>query len=167
MDRRAFLTRSAGFAGMVLTGLAIDPAKAYSRPSNLKITDIRGCTVASNYDYPIIKIYTNQDVYGLGEVRDMGYLGQALILKPYLVGKDPLDIEGIMETLRPYTGNGRFGGGFSAVDMALFDIAGKALGVPAYKILGEKVRDKIPGYGDTNANMDLKVFARRTKIRVE
>lgn len=167
MNRRTFLKRSAGLAGAAMAGLAVNPARTYSRPSNLKITDIRGCTVASNYDYPIIKIYTNQDVYGLGEVRDMGYLGQALILKPYLVGKDPLDIEGILEGLRPYTGNGRFGGGFSAVDMALFDIAGKVLGVPAYKILGEKLRDRIPVYGDTNASMDPKIYARRAKIRVE
>ncbi len=167
MNRREFLRKSAGLAGMAMAGLAIHPARTWSRPTRLKITDIRGCTVASNFDYPIIKIYTNQDVYGLGEVRDAGYLGQALILKPYLVGKDPLDIEGIMETLRSHSGNGRAGGGFSGVDMALFDIAGKVLGVPAYKILGEKVRDKIPIYGDTNANDDLKVFAQRTKIRVE
>ncbi len=167
MNRREFLRQSVGFAGMALTGLAINPAKTWSRPTKLKITDIRGCTVASNFDYPIIKIYTNQDVYGLGEVRDAGYLGQALILKPYLVGKDPLDIEGIMEGIRPYSGNGRFGGGFSGVDMALFDIAGKVLGVPAYKILGEKVRDKIPIYGDTNANVDPAIYAKRTKIRVE
>ena len=167
MNRREFLKKSAGCAGMAMAGLAINPARTWSRPTKLKITDIRGCTVASNFDYPIIKIYTNQDVYGLGEVRDAGHLGQALILKPYLVGKDPLDIEGIMESLRPYARDGRFGGGFSGVDMALFDIAGKALGVPAYKILGEKLRDKIPIYGDTNANDDLKVFAKRTKIRVE
>ena len=167
MNRRTFLKKTAGFTGMVLTGLAINPAKTYSRPSNLKITDIRGCTVASNYDYPIIKLYTNQDVYGLGEVRDAGHLGQALMLKPYLMGKDPLDIEGIMESLRPYTGHGRYGGGFSAVDMALFDIAGKVLGVPAYKILGPKIRDRIPVYGDTDANEDPEVFARRAKIRVE
>jgi L-alanine-DL-glutamate epimerase-like enolase superfamily enzyme len=167
MNRRTFLRKSTRFAGMVLAGLAVNPAKTHSRPSNLKITDIRGCTVASNYDYPIIKIYTNQDVYGLGEVRDAGHLGQALILKPYLVGKDPLDIEGIMESLRPHAGNGRFGGGFSGVDMALFDIAGKVLGVPAYKILGEKVRDKIPVYGDTNATADPRLYAKRAKVRVE
>ncbi len=167
MNRREFLQKSAGLAGLALAGLAINPARTFSRPTKLKITDIRGCTVASNFDYPIIKIYTNQDVYGLGEVRDAGYLGQALILKPYLVGKDPLDIEAIMENLRPHSGNGRFGGGFSGVDMALFDIAGKVLGVPAYRILGEKVRAQIPIYGDTNANDDPKVFAKRTRIRVD
>jgi L-alanine-DL-glutamate epimerase-like enolase superfamily enzyme len=167
MNRREFLKRSAGLMSVAMGGLAIHPAETYSRPTKLRITDIRGCTVASNYDYPIIKLYTNQDIYGLGEVRDAGHLGQALILKPYLVGKDPLDIEGIMESLRPYSGHGRFGGGFSAVDMALFDIAGKVLGVPAYKILGEKVRDKIPVYGDTNASVDPAVYAKRAKIRVQ
>jgi L-alanine-DL-glutamate epimerase-like enolase superfamily enzyme len=167
MDRRTFLKKSAQYSGMVLGGLALSPATAYSRPSRLRITDIRGCTVASNYDYPIIKIYTNQDICGLGEVRDMGYLGRALILKPYLVGKDPLDIEGIIESLRPFSGNGRAGGGLSAVDMALFDIAGKALGVPAYKILGPKLRDKIAVYGDTDANQDPEVYARRAKARVD
>ena len=70
MNRRTFLKGSTGFAGTVLTGLAINPARTWSRPSHLKIADIRGCTVAANYDYPIIKIYTNQDIYGLGEVRD-------------------------------------------------------------------------------------------------
>ncbi|MBI4659664.1 MAG: mandelate racemase/muconate lactonizing enzyme family protein [Verrucomicrobia bacterium] len=167
MNRREFLRTNAGFAGMMWTGLAINPLTAYSRPTNLRITDIRGCTVAANYDYPIIKIYTNQDIYGLGEVRDAGYLGEALVLKPLLVGKDPLDIEGILETIRPWAGHGRSGGGFSAVDMALFDIAGKALGVPAYKLLGTKLTDKIPVYGDTDANEDKAIYARRAKIRVE
>ncbi len=167
MNRREFLKTNAGWAGMIFTGLAIHPRTAYSRPSKLRITDIRGCTVASNYDYPIIKIDTNQDIYGLGEVRDAGYLGEALVLKPLLVGQDPLDIEGILERIRPWAGPGRSGGGFSAVDMALFDIAGKALGVPAYKLLGTKLRDTIPIYGDTDANEDKIIFARRAKIRVE
>ncbi|MGW8181901.1 MAG: hypothetical protein ACWGQW_24495, partial [bacterium] len=48
-----------------------------SAPSDLKITDMRACTVAANYDYPIIRIDTNQGVYGLGEVRDAGVKGIA------------------------------------------------------------------------------------------
>src|SRR6266581_3893009 len=65
-----------------------------SAPSGLKITDIRACRVAANYDYPIIRIYTNQDISGLGEVRDAGVEGMALMLKPFLVGQDPTNIEG-------------------------------------------------------------------------
>src|ERR1039457_636311 len=73
-----------------------------SSPSGLKITDMRACRVAANYDYPIIKICTNQDVYGLGEVRDAGVEGQALILKAHLLGRNPLDIEGNLRTLRQF-----------------------------------------------------------------
>jgi L-alanine-DL-glutamate epimerase-like enolase superfamily enzyme len=171
LNRRDFL-KAASCAGVAAMGLAINPCKAWSRPSNLRITDIRGCTVASNYDYPIIKLYTNQDIYGLGEVRDAGTLNMALVLKPLLVGKDPLDIEGILASIREWSGgdanlNGRNGGGFSAIDMALFDIAGKALGVPAYKILGAKLRDKIEIYADTDENLDKTVYAKRAKIRVQ
>ena len=61
-----------------------------SSPSGLKITDMRACRLAANYDYPLIKIYTNQDVYGLGEVRDAGVEGIALVLKAHLVGREPV-----------------------------------------------------------------------------
>lgn len=109
-----------------------------SAPSGLKITDMRACRVAANYDYPLIKVYTNQDVYGLGEVRDAGVEGIALVLKPYLVGRNPLEIDRILHSVRPFAGSGRMSGGFSAVDMALHDIAGKVHGVPAYRLIGEK-----------------------------
>src|SRR5690242_18088575 len=58
-----------------------------SAPSQLRVTDMRSIRIASNYDYPIIRIDTNQGVYGLGEVRDAGNEGMALVLKPHLVGK--------------------------------------------------------------------------------
>jgi len=168
MNRRHFIKQSAaGFTGMVLGGLAINPKHAFGRPSKLRITDIRCCTIAANYDYPLIKVYTNQGITGLGEVRDMGYLGQALMLKPYLIGKDPLDIEGIMESIRPFSDHGRYGGGFSAVDMALFDIAGKAMGWPAWKLIGEKIHESIPIYGDTDANVDIDIYVRRAKERIK
>ena len=67
-----------------------------SAPSNLKITDMRACTIAANYDYPIIRIDTNQGVYGLGEVRDAGVKGIALILKAHILGKNPLEIDSVL-----------------------------------------------------------------------
>ena len=138
-----------------------------SAPSDLKITDMRACRIAANYDYPIIKIYTNQDVYGLGEVRDAGVEGIALILKPYLVGKNPLNIEGNLRALRQFAGPGRMGGGYSAVDMALHDITGKVYGVPAYRLVGEKVRDRIRIYADTTDHKDPKIYAERMRKRKE
>lgn len=154
MDRKSFLQKSilggaaVGYSGMVMNESFLNPKDAYSRPTDLKITDIRGATLAAIYDFPIIKIYTNQGIVGIGEVRDAGWIGQALMLKPYLIGKDPLDIEPILASIRHLTGPDRYAGGYSAIDIALMDLAGKALGVPCWKLLGEKVRDKVDIYAD-------------------
>jgi L-alanine-DL-glutamate epimerase-like enolase superfamily enzyme len=138
-----------------------------SAPSALKITDMRACRVAANYDYPIIRIYTNQGVYGLGEVRDAGVEGIALILKAHLVGRNPLDIEGNLRAVRQFAGHARMGGGYSAVDMALHDIAGKVYNVPAYRLIGPKQRDRIRIYADTTDHKDPKIYAQRMQGRKE
>jgi L-alanine-DL-glutamate epimerase-like enolase superfamily enzyme len=138
-----------------------------SAPSTLKITDMRACRVAANYDYPLIRISTNQDVYGLGEVRDAGVEGIALVLKAHLIGKNPLDIEGNLRFLRQFANHGRMGGGYSAVDMALHDIAGKVYGVPAYRLIGNKNHDRIRIYADTTSHPDPKVYAERMRKRRE
>ena len=83
------------------------PINKFSAPSDLKITDIRALRIAANFDYPVIKVFTNQDVYGLGEVRDAGNENLALAMKPLMVGRSPLDISGILQSVRPYAGPGR------------------------------------------------------------
>jgi L-alanine-DL-glutamate epimerase-like enolase superfamily enzyme len=154
-------TAAAGWAGTARIGAEPQGVNARSAPSDLKITDMRACTVAANYDYPIIRVDTNQGVSGLGEVRDAGVKGIALILKAHLLGKNPLDIEGILESIRPFANHGRMGGGYSAVDMALHDIAGKVYGVPAWRLLGPKRRDRIRVYCDTTGHKDPRVYAER------
>jgi L-alanine-DL-glutamate epimerase-like enolase superfamily enzyme len=172
MTRRKLIQGSTGTAmvaaavhGESLLAMAQNQASSgvnrNSAPSQLKITDMRACTVAANYDYPIIRIDTNQGIYGLGEVRDAGVKGIALILKAHLLGKNPLDIAGNLQAVRPFAGQGRMGGGFSAVDMALHDIAGKVYGVPAWRLIGSKVRDKIRLYCDTTGHKDPKVYGAR------
>lgn len=154
LNRRELLTSAAALP-------AAQSVNKLSAPSALKITDMRACTVAANYDYPIIRIDTNQGVYGLGEVRDAGVKGIALILKAHLLGRNPLDIGAILASIRPFAGQGRMGGGFSAVDMALHDIAGKVYGVPAWRLLGDKRRDKIRIYCDTTGHKDPKIYGQR------
>ncbi|MBI1897598.1 MAG: mandelate racemase/muconate lactonizing enzyme family protein [Acidobacteria bacterium] len=136
-----------------------------SAPSQLRITDMRSVLVASNYDYPIIRIDTNQGVYGLGEVRDAGREGTALVLKPHIKGRNPLQIEPILDSIRNFSNHQRMGGGYSAVDMALHDIAGKVYNVPAWRLVGSKYRDKIRIYCDTDQSKDPKVFAERLRKR--
>jgi L-alanine-DL-glutamate epimerase-like enolase superfamily enzyme len=171
LSRRELLKVSSGLAigsGFALTSES-SRAKSSSSislnrnsaPSDLQITDMRACTVAANYDYPIIRIDTNQGVYGLGEVRDAGVKGIALILKAHILGKDPLKIREILRTIRPFAGQGRMGGGYSAVDMALHDIAGKVYGVPAWRLIGQKHRDRIRIYCDTTGHTNPKIFGER------
>ena len=166
--RRATAAAAAGPLFQATAGAAVPddkPVNRNSAPSELRITDMRACRVAANYDFPIIRIYTNQDVYGLGEVRDAGVEGIALILKAHLVGKNPLEIEPILRSIRPFANHGRMGGGFSAVDMALHDIAGKVYGVPAWRLVGSKVRDRIRLYCDTTGSTDPKIYAQRMAAR--
>src|ERR1035441_6611868 len=137
------------------------PFNKFSSPSDLRITDIRALRVAANFDYPIIKIFTNQDVYGLGEVRDAGSENSTLAMKPLLVGRNPLDVAAILQNVRPYAGPGRQGGGYSALDIALNDISGKVFGVPVWRLLGDKRRDRVRMYCDTTGTSDPKKYGER------
>ena len=121
----------------------------YSSPSDLKITDIRYAVVWSNYDYPIIRIDTNQDVYGIGEVRDAGHPENALQFKSMLLGQNPCNIDMIVRAMKPFGNWGREGGGVSGIEIALWDLIGKVYGVPCYQFLGGKYRDKVRIYADT------------------
>ena len=120
-----------------------------SQPTELRITDMRLAVVAANYDYPILKIDTNQGVYGLGEVRDAGHAGNALQFKSMLLGQNPCNVDMIFRTIKRYGNWGREGGGVSGIEIALMDLIGKVYGVPCYQLLGGKYRDKVRLYGDT------------------
>ncbi|MEM9328357.1 MAG: mandelate racemase/muconate lactonizing enzyme family protein, partial [Bacteroidota bacterium] len=135
-----------------------------SNPSELKITDLR---IAYTTKAPIIKIDTNQGIYGLGEVRDHGSPKYALFLKSRLLGKNPCNVEQMFKMIKQFGGHGRMGGGVSGVEMSLWDLAGKAYGVPVYMMLGGKYRDKVRLYADTPASSDPEVYATRMKGRIE
>src|SRR5215217_4113896 len=141
----------------------------FSRPSDLKITDMRIAVVASNYDYPIIRIDTNQGIYGLGEVRDAGHQENALQFKSILLGQNPCNIDMIFRAIKQFGNWGREGGGVSGIEIALWDLIGKVYGVPCYQFLGGKYRDKVRLYADTPAPDDPSPegYARRVQGRVD
>jgi L-alanine-DL-glutamate epimerase-like enolase superfamily enzyme len=120
-----------------------------SRPSDLKITDMRVAVVASNFDYPIIRLDTNQGVYGLGEVRDAGHKENALQFKSMLLGQNPCNVDMIFRAIKRFGNWGREGGGVSGLELALWDLVGKVYGVPCYQFLGGKYRDRVRVYADT------------------
>ena len=104
---------------------AFDRVNTHSSPTELKITDIRTATVASIYDYPIIRIDTNQGVYGIGEVRDAGHRENALQFKNVLVGQNPCNVDMIFRHIKRFGNWGREGGGVSRIEIALWDLVGK------------------------------------------
>lgn len=128
--------------------------QSHSRPSDLKITDLRIAVVSSNYDYPIIRLDTNQGVYGIGEVRDAGHKQNALQFKSMLLGQNPCNVDFLFHSMKTFGNWGREGGGVSGLELALWDLVGKVYGVPCYQFLGGKYRDKIRIYADTPAPTD-------------
>ena len=173
MKRRNLLKSSAAMLGGAL--LANEPVEAYpkgvntnSRPSDLKITDMRiAHVVGAPMECPIIRLDTNQGIYGLGEVRDWASPTYALMLKSRLLGENPCNVDKLFRKTKQFGGQSRQGGGVSGVEMALWDLAGKAYNVPVYQMLGGKFRDKIRCYADTDESHDPKIYAQRMKKRME
>jgi L-alanine-DL-glutamate epimerase-like enolase superfamily enzyme len=131
---------------------ALNRVNTSSKPSELRITDMRVAEiVGAPFTSALVKIYTNQGVVGLGEVRDGASATYALMLKSRLLGENPCDIDRLFRRIKQFGGHGRQGGGVSAVEIALWDLAGKAYGVPIYQMLGGRFRDKVRIYCDTDA----------------
>ena len=149
-SRRGFF-KAAGAAAFGAAFWADREVEAYqshiqtaSKPSELKITDLRVAVVAhAPMTCPIIRIDTNQGIYGLGEVRDGASKTYALMLKSRLLGENPCDVDKIFRKIKQFGGGARQGGGVCGVEMALWDLAGKAYNVPVYQMLGGKFRDKV------------------------
>lgn len=142
----------------------------YSNPSDLKITDIRFTDiVGAPMHCSLMKIYTNQGLVGYGEVRDGASKTYALMLKSRLLGENPCNIDKLFRRIKQFGGHARQGGGVCAVEIALWDLAGKAYGVPIYQMLGGKFRDSIRMYCDTDVNgkHDGKAMGEALKKRME
>lgn len=115
----------------------------------MKITDVK-LIYAKHYLF--VHVYTDAGIVGLGEAGNWGYLSAtaAAIEKftPYLIGKDPFRIEDFNQNFyrSVYFRGSVIMSAISAIDIALWDIKGKALGVPVYELLGGKTREKIRVY---------------------
>jgi galactonate dehydratase len=147
----------------------------------MKITDVQACVIgrqeahSGGSVWTFVRIYTDEGIVGTGECNSggPGYSGFAtkaaiLAMRDRIIGEDPFNINLIYEKLRR---NGRYGGSSEAplifaltgIDNALYDICGKALGVPIYKMLGGKFRDKIRLYADCHAGEedDVQAYAEK------
>ncbi|MGZ5134210.1 MAG: twin-arginine translocation signal domain-containing protein, partial [Flavitalea sp.] len=174
--RRSFLKKSA-LGGIALGGSfmfspiedvvaqSTQKVKRFSAPSDLRITDMRYCVTTVLGRTAIIRIDTNQGIYGLGEVRDGADVRYALMLKSRILGMNPCNVEMLFKAIKQFGGQARQAGGVCAVEMALWDICGKAYNVPAWQLLGGRYRDSIRIYADTPESQDLEQFKERVKYR--
>ncbi len=111
----------------------------------MKITDLKCAVIGQN---PVIRINTDEGIYGYGQAENTKpYLKpHVLFYKNYLIGEDPTNVERVMMKIRRMGSFKPWGAAVSAIEMALWDIAGKAAGIPVYKLLGGKIRDKVRVY---------------------
>jgi L-alanine-DL-glutamate epimerase-like enolase superfamily enzyme len=137
----------------------------------MKITDVQACVIGRHEPdsggsvWTFVRVYTDEGIVGTGEcnsasaISGFGVKNAIEVMKRFLIGKDPTNTGPIYEMLRRF---GRYGGtsdppiifAITGIENALYDITGKALGVPVYKLLGGKYRDKIRLYADLHAGDD-------------
>lgn len=179
MNRREFIQRSAMFYGAYL---ASAHAQGTSFLPKLKIREIRAVRLRDGFNSRFVRVYTDQGLTGTGETMDT--VGAEDIINsfmgPNLVGRDPLDIEGILFDLwgwrRKEAGGppsplfmrgmgGPYLCAISGVEMALWDLAGKAMNVPVYRLLGGRVREKVPVYLHAVSLADAPSLVMETKVK--
>lgn len=111
----------------------------------MKIIDIKCAVIASS---PVIRLVTDEGIDGWSQIETpKPYLQPVVLqLKDWIVGQDPRNVERVMRRIRARGGFKPWGSAVSAIEMALWDIAGKAAGLPVYRLMGGKVRDQVRTY---------------------
>src|SRR5216110_1105691 len=98
---------------------ALNRVNTNSKPSELRITDMRVAEiVGAPFTSALLKIYTNQGIVGLGEVRDGASATYALMLKSRLLGENPCDVDRLFRKIKQFGGPSRQGGGVCGIEMA-------------------------------------------------
>jgi galactonate dehydratase len=154
MKRRDFLVQG-GAIGLPLQAQAMSQASPrYAGKPELKITDIQSFLVdAGGRNLCFVKVLTDAGIFGFGEAYSVGpdeaTVATIKDFKGWLLGKDPRNVEFLWASMYNFT---RFPGGavinaaISGIEHALWDIAGKAAGLPVYMLLGGKCRDRVRVY---------------------
>lgn len=142
----------------------------------MKVTDVKPFVVdCFRTNWVFVKIYTDEGICGVGEgtleYKEKAFLGALEHIKEYLVGQDPRDIEKHFHSIYRdayWRGGPVLMSALSAVETALWDILGKSLGVPVYRLLGGKVNEKVRIYvnGWFSGAREPEEFAEKAKIAV-
>lgn len=127
----------------------------------MKIRRLKTAVVEGNFDWTFVRIETDEGIHGLGECFFApGLTAMLRSLEPVIQGEDPRDIRRLFRKLQLATsGAGSVAGiiynAISGIEVALWDVLGQSLGVPIYRLLGGKFRDKVRVYADCHAGEAL------------
>ena len=157
-NRRSFLKTGAvltGSFGLPRLAAAMQESSSPQQRPKLRITDIK-TTYLQNFH---VRIYTDQGIAGDGEAVDAisGAAGIVAGFRFLLMNQNPLNVEAIWERIRTsgvFSGAqaGQYVTALTAIEIALWDLTGKALGVPIHQLMGGKVRDRIRVYIDSGTD---------------
>jgi L-alanine-DL-glutamate epimerase-like enolase superfamily enzyme len=153
--RREFLGSVSGAA--TATAFGAEPGGSVPLPETrtgnvkIKIIDLKCAIIGRN---PTVRIVTDQGVSGYGQAESAKPYLKPMVLfyKRYLLGEDPTDVARIMLKIRKMGAFKPWGAAVSAIEIALWDIAGQVAGLPVYKLLGGKIHDTVRPYGNTENN---------------
>jgi L-alanine-DL-glutamate epimerase-like enolase superfamily enzyme len=174
MKRREFMTSLLSYNALLLDARA----QGTSRAPKLKIREIRAVRLRGTVT-KYVRVYTEQGLYGTGEMVDTVGADEIVNnnLGPGLAGRDPLDIEAIYwdywSWKAPPGGipaafmhgmGGPYLTAMSGIDIALWDLAGKALGLPVYRLLGGRVRNRLRVYHHANDPKQARELMARTGV---
>jgi L-alanine-DL-glutamate epimerase-like enolase superfamily enzyme len=156
--RRGFMgSLSGAAAGTALgpqpgDGTALPETRKGNAPVNIKITDLKCAIIGRN---PTVRIVTDQGISGYGQAESAKPYLKPMVLfyKRYLLGADPTDVAEIMLRIRKMGAFKPWGAAVSAIEIALWDIAGQVAGLPVYKLLGGRIHDTVRPYGNTENNV--------------
>ncbi len=127
----------------------------------MKITEIKAFPVwGGQRNQCVVKVETDEGFYGWGEAglsgRELAVVGAVRHYREFLIGRDPMRIGALWQEMyrsQYFEGGRALTAAISAIDIALHDVVGKALGVPVYQLLGGKQRDYVPCFATTGAPM--------------
>ncbi len=158
VGRREFLKR---MAVALPASEVLSRYRALAAPATkqVKITDVKVMLVHGLFDWPMVKIETDAGITGIGE----SYWGRGVKdimmgnLRPLLIGEDPLDVDRLYTKMVTGTGGSGSAAGttvtaISGMEIALWDTAGKILGVPVCKLLGGQYRKAVRAYWTQHPN---------------
>ncbi len=164
--KHSFLPAAGVFASS-LSAAVQENSSPYRRPK-LKITDVRTAEVMVHGHQTHVRVYTDQGLIGHGEATDAA-VGTAPLIRNFrrlMIGQDPLNVDALWEKVRTagiFAGaqGGQYVTALTGLETALWDLTGKALGLPVYQLLGGKFRDRVRMYCDSDMEDPLGAEAER------